>query len=81
MANKDYSHEEKKQRGKFPVRRLPKSDYDKYGLSQFPNFHRSGSVRGMKNMYYGLDAKLVQCGSYIYNVTTAPEIWDAAKKE
>ena len=69
----------KMQRGKFPVRRLPKSDYEKYGLGQFPNFHRSGSVTGMKNLYYGLAALLVQCEAYIYNVSAAPEIYEAAK--
>ena len=66
-------------RGKFPVRTLPVSDREKYGLSQFPNFHRSGSILGMKNLYYGLDAKLVRCGDYIYNVSSKPEIYDAAR--
>lgn len=41
-------------------------------ISQFPNFHKSGSISGMKRMYYGRNALLVRCGSYIYNVTTAP---------
>ena len=44
-------------------------------LSQFPNFHRSGSIRGMKKMFYGKDALLVKNGSYIYNVTSCPEIY------
>ena len=66
-------------RGKYPVRTLPVSDSEKYGLSQFPNFHRSGSILGMKNLYYGLDAKLVRCGDYIYNVSSKPEIYDAAR--
>lgn len=44
-------------------------------ISQFPNFHKSGSISGMKRMYYGMNALLVRCGSYIYNVTTAPEIY------
>lgn len=55
------------------------SDNKKFNLSSFPNFHRSGSVLGMKNLYYGLDAKLVRCGDYIYNVSSAPEIYAAAK--
>lgn len=29
----------------------------------------------MKNLYYGLDAKLVRCGSWIYNVTSEPSIY------
>lgn len=66
-------------RGKYPVRTLLVSDREKYGLSQFPNFHRSGSILGMKNLYYGLDAKLVRCGDYIYNVSSKPEIYDAAR--
>lgn len=37
-------------------------------ISKYPNFHQSGSIKGMKNMYYGKDAFLVRCGSYIYNV-------------
>ena len=65
-------------RGKYPVRTLPASEYEKYNLGEFPNFDRRGSVIGMKNLYYGLDAKLVRCGGYIYNVTSAPEIYDAA---
>lgn len=66
-------------RGTYPVRTIPAKDYDKYDLGRFPNFDRSGSVIGMKNLYYGLDSKLVRCGKYIYNVTSAPEIYDAAK--
>jgi len=45
-------------------------------LSEFPNFHKSGSVIGMKEHYYGKDALLVKCGSYIYNVSSEPEIYN-----
>ena len=38
-------------------------------ISNFPNFHKSGSIRGMKKLYYGKNAMLVRCGDYIYNVT------------
>lgn len=48
-------------------------------LSQFPNFHKSGSISGMKRLYYGANALLVRCGSYIYNVTAAPEIYTQAR--
>jgi hypothetical protein len=48
-------------------------------LSVFTNFHKSGSVRGMKKLFYGKDALLVQCGSYIYNVSSCPEIYGYAK--
>ncbi len=29
-------------------------------ISRFPNFHRSGSIKGMKKLYYGKDALLVR---------------------
>lgn len=44
-------------------------------LDQFPNFHRSGSIRGMKEKFYGKDALLVKHGNYIYNVTLSPDIY------
>ena len=48
------------------------------GISRFPNFHRTGSVQGMKRMYYGSDCLLVRCGNYIYNVTSEPQIYNQA---
>lgn len=68
----------KMRRGKYPVKTIPTKDYEKYGLERFPNFDRSGSIMGMKNLVYGLDAKLVRCGGFIYNVSSCPEIYDAA---
>lgn len=50
----------------------------KIGIDNFPNFHKSGSISGMKKKYYGEDALLVKCGSYIYNVTTEPSIYEMA---
>lgn len=44
-------------------------------LGYFPNFHKSGSIRGMKKLYYGKNALLVKCGEYIYNVTSDPYIY------
>jgi len=41
---------------------------DRYNLSLYPNFSATGSIKGMKDKYYGKDATLVRCGSYIYNV-------------
>lgn len=38
-------------------------------IEDYPNFHRSGSIKGMKEKYYGEDALLVRCGSYIYHVS------------
>lgn len=46
-----------------------------YNLSNFPNFSASGSIKGMKKIYYGEDALLVRSGSYIYNVTRRPDIY------
>jgi len=52
---------------------------EKVGIDNFPSFHKSGSIHGMKKKYYGKDALLVRCGNYIYNVTTHPEIYRMAK--
>lgn len=64
------------------VKQIPKADISgtighiPYNLDDFPNFHKSGSIRGMKKLYYGKDALLVRCGSYIYNVTRQPDIYN-----
>ena len=60
------------------VKRIYVKDKEKYGLSEFPNFSITGSVYGMKHKYYGMDALLVVCGQWIYNVTSASEIYEAA---
>ena len=52
---------------------------EKVNISEYPNFHKSGSILGMKKQYYGKDALLVRCGSYIYNVTANPKIYRMAK--
>lgn len=57
---------------------IHKEDYNKHDLSRFPNFSKTGSIAGMKKNFYGKDALLVRCGAYIYNVTEAPEIYEAA---
>ena len=44
-------------------------------VSNLPSFHKSGSIKGMKEKFYGTDALLVKCGSYIYNVTSKPRIY------
>lgn len=40
-----------------------------HDLSLFSNFSTSGSIRGMKKLYYGKDALLIKSGSFIYKVT------------
>lgn len=58
---------------------MTKTEGERLGISRFPNFHRSGSINDMKRLYYGKDALLVVCGSYIYNVTSEPSIYYQAK--
>lgn len=58
---------------RMPVKTLSK-DYQRI-VNDLPNFHRSGSITGMKKLYYGEGALLVRCGSYIYNVTSKPDIY------
>ena len=54
---------------------LSRREGEKFGISRFPNFHKSGSIIGMKRLYYGKDALLVRCGSWIYNVSNEPDIY------
>lgn len=56
------------------VRRITKEEGKRVNISRFLNFHKSGSIRGMIKQYYGVAALLVRCGSYIYNVTSEPNI-------
>lgn len=56
------------------VCRITKEEGKRVNISRFPNFHKSGSIRGMKK-YYSVAALLVRCGSYIYNVTSEPNIY------
>lgn len=41
----------------------------KHDLSIFPNFSKTGSIKGMKKLYYGNNALLIKSGNYIYKVT------------
>ena len=45
------------------------------GIERYPNFHKSGSIKGMKEQVYGKNALLVRCGSWIYNVSATPTIY------
>ena len=58
------------------VKYLNVKDGERLGIDKYPNFHRTGSIWGMKHRYYGKDALLVRCGSYIYNVPS--EIYEQA---
>lgn len=39
---------------------LYRRDGERIGISRFPNFHKSGSIAGMKRLYYGKNALLVR---------------------
>lgn len=57
------------------VKYIYKADKERLHLSDYPNFSASGSIYGMKKRYYGMDALLVRCGSWIYNVSRTPKIY------
>lgn len=57
------------------MKTLYTKDHERTGISRFPNFHKTGSITGMKELYYGKNALLVRCGNYIYNVSSEPEIY------
>ena len=57
------------------TRTLYRRDGERIGISRFPNFHKSGSIAGMKRLYYGKNALLVRYGSCIYNVSSEPNIY------
>lgn len=42
------------------TRRMTIEQGRRVGIDRFPNFHKSGSVRGMKRLYYGKDCLLVR---------------------
>lgn len=58
------------------VRTLIKDFAEKVNIESFPNFHKSGSITGMKKLYYGKNALLVRYGNYIYNVSSQSEIYE-----
>lgn len=61
------------------TRRMNKEQGLRCDISRYPNFHHTGSIKGMKQMYYGNQALLVRCGAYIYNVSSEPSIYYQAK--
>ncbi|KKN56254.1 hypothetical protein LCGC14_0573990 [marine sediment metagenome] len=60
------------------VKYLKVKDGKRLSIDRFPSFSATGSIRGMKNQFYGKQALLVHCGSYIYNVTAQPTIYSCA---
>lgn len=53
---------------KMRVRYMNKAQAKAHNLSQYPNFSATGSIKGMKEKYYGKDVLLVRSGSWIYKV-------------
>ncbi len=47
------------------TRRMTIEQGRRVGIDRFPNFHKSGSVRGMKRLYYGKDCLLVRCYEHL----------------
>ena len=44
-------------------------------LEDLPNFSITGSISGMKKLWYGQKALLIRCGAYIYNATSKPDLY------
>jgi len=65
--------------GTMRVRRMTIEQGRRVQIDRFPNFHKTGSVRGMKHLYYGENCLLILCGQYYYNVTAEPHIYYQAK--
>jgi len=61
------------------VKSMTVAEGKRWKISEYPKFAKPGSVTGMRKKYHAKMALLVRCGDYIYNVTTAPEIYEAAK--
>lgn len=59
------------------VKYFPVAEGRRVHIDAFPNFSATGSITGMKEKYYGKDALLVRCGSYIYCVSqkARPSQW------
>jgi hypothetical protein len=57
------------------VKYLKKDVGKRLKIDKYPNFSVTGSIKGMKDKYYGQDALLVRCGAYIYNVSSEPGIY------
>ena len=49
------------------------------GIDSCPNIDVTGSVKGMKKLFWGERALVVKCGSYYFKVNSIPEIWEAAR--
>lgn len=62
-------------KGKYPLRYIEVSKREHLHLDDYPSFHASGSISGMRKQFYGDEALLVRCGSYIYNVSRNSKLY------
>ena len=70
---REYYQQSYEAKNNFKVKDLDKKYH--YLVKELANFSKTGSIKGMKKMYYGQQALLVRCGQYIYNVTSLPAIY------
>ena len=54
---------------------LYKRDAQRIDISRFPELPPHGKHIRNEKLYYGKNALLVRCGSWIYNVSSEPEIY------
>lgn len=59
------------------IRKISKEDADKFHITRYPRFSVFDNVLEMRRKF-GENAKLVVSGNYIYDVSKAPSIYDAA---
>lgn len=43
-------------------------NYNRLRLYNFPSSGPNANITGMRNLYWGKDAYILKCGSYIYKV-------------
>jgi len=58
----------KRKEGNMKTKTITRCQGEEISIEQYANFHKSGSIKGMKKLYYGKNATLLKCGNYIYNV-------------
>jgi hypothetical protein len=52
----------------YPVKTVTAMRGMQLELHKYPNFSATGSIRGMKKLYYGENACLIRCNGFVYNV-------------
>jgi len=62
-----------------PIKYIKVRKGEAMGIDECPNIDISGSVKGMKKLFWGERALVVRCGSYYFKVNDKPEIFEAAR--